>query len=131
MQADVAWYKRNHVSGSSKQNFTPAYESVLVLAEQEKSAIAESLDMIDGVWDVPTKSHSGQHHYAIYPEELVEKIIQVATKPKDWVLDPFAGRGTTGIVCAEKGRKFHGIDLYANHVKVANHNIALHVKDKA
>lgn len=123
LQADIAWYKRNHISGSSKQNFTPAYESVLALSKNESSVISRRIEKIDGVWDVPTKAHSGQEHFAIYPEDLVERIIRVATKPKDYVLDPFAGRGTTGIVCAREGRRFMGIDLYSNHVKAANRNI--------
>jgi len=123
LQADIPWYKRNHIAGSSRQNFTPAYESVLALSKSENSAISRRIDKIDGVWDVPTKAHSGQDHFAIYPEELVERIITVATKPKDYVLDPFAGRGTTGIVCAREKRRFIGIDLYSNHVKAANRNI--------
>jgi DNA modification methylase len=37
----------------------------------------------------------------------------------DWVLDPFAGRGTTGIACAYLGRNFTGIDLYnENTIKI-------------
>lgn len=123
LQADIPWYKRNHVSGSSIMNFTPAYECVLALSKNQKCAISKHSDKIDGVWDVPTKAHSGQEHFAIYPEELVQRIISVATKPKDYVLDPFAGRGTTGIACAREGRRFVGIDLYSSHVKAANRNI--------
>lgn len=122
-QADVQWYKRNHVSGSSKQNFTSAYESILVFSKSPECSISKQIKKIDGVWDVPTKAHSGQEHFAIYPEELVEKILSVATKPRDYVLDTFAGRGTTGIACARTNRRFVGIDLYANHVKAANRNI--------
>jgi DNA modification methylase len=39
------------------------------------------------------------------------------------VLDPFAGRGTTGIVATSLGRKFQGIDLYKENVDRANSNI--------
>jgi DNA modification methylase len=39
------------------------------------------------------------------------------------VLDPFAGRGTTGIVATSLGRKFLGIDLYKENVERANSNI--------
>lgn len=123
LQADIPWYKRNHIAGSSRQNFTPAYESILALSKNENSTISQRIEKIDGVWDVPTKAHSGQEHFAIYPEGLVERIIRVATKPKDYVLDTFAGRGTTGIVCAREGRRFIGIDLYPNHVRAANRNI--------
>lgn len=39
------------------------------------------------------------------------------------MLDPFAGRGTTGIVCTLLGRSFTGIDLYPTNVSKAAKNI--------
>lgn len=39
------------------------------------------------------------------------------------MLDPFAGRGTTGIVAASLGRKFVGIDLYTENVHNAKRNV--------
>jgi DNA modification methylase len=76
------------------------------------------------VWEVATRAHYGNEHFAIFPEELVEIIIKFATKKGDYVLDPFAGRGTTGIVAAALGRKFVGIDLYMKNVENADKNIA-------
>jgi site-specific DNA-methyltransferase (adenine-specific) len=61
---------------------------------------------------------------AIFPEELVKKIILFATKKGDWVLDPFAGRGTTGIAAVSLGRRFTGIDLYGENVARAIKNIS-------
>lgn len=75
------------------------------------------------VWEIPTRAHYGNEHYAIYPEELVGKIVRFATERGDYVLDPFAGRGTTGIVATSLGRKFLGIDLYKENVDRANSNI--------
>lgn len=76
------------------------------------------------VWEVATRAHYGNEHFAIFPEELVEIIIRFATEQGDSILDPFAGRGTTGIVAAALGRKFVGIDLYAQNVERAGKNIA-------
>lgn len=75
------------------------------------------------VWEIPTRAHYGNEHFAIYPEELVRKIVRFATERGDYVLDPFAGRGTTGIVATSLGRKFLGIDLYKENVDRANSNI--------
>ena len=52
------------------------------------------------VWEISTKAHYGNEHFAIYPEDLIARIIKFGTEKEDWVLDPFVGRGTTGIVCA-------------------------------
>jgi DNA modification methylase len=76
------------------------------------------------VWEIATRAHYGNEHFAIFPEELVEIIIKFATQKGDHVLDPFAGRGTTGIAAAALGRKFVGIDLYMKNVENAGRNIA-------
>ncbi len=76
------------------------------------------------VWEISTKAHYGNEHFAIFPEDLVARIISFASQDGDWVLDPFMGRGTTGIVCALTGRNFTGIDLYPENVKNADRNIA-------
>jgi DNA modification methylase len=75
------------------------------------------------VWQIATKAHYGNEHFAIFPEELVDMIVRFATEKHDYVLDPFAGRGTTGIVAISLGRKFVGIDLYQENVDKANRNI--------
>lgn len=75
------------------------------------------------VWEISTKAHYGNEHFAIFPEDLVARIINFASKENDWVLDPFMGRGTTGIVCAATRRNFTGIDLYPENVAKSEQNI--------
>jgi len=75
------------------------------------------------VWDIATKAHHGNEHFAIFPEELVERIVKFATQKGDWVLDPFSGRGTTGIVCKKLKRRFVGIDLYPHNVSLSKKNV--------
>lgn len=45
------------------------------------------------------------------PERLLAKILQIATKPGDLVLDSFAGSGTTGAVAHKMGRRWIMIEL--------------------
>ncbi len=75
------------------------------------------------VWDISTKAHHGNEHFAMFPEDLIAKIVKFATKKNDCVFDPFVGRGTAGIVSACLKRNFTGIDLYATNVKNAKRNI--------
>ncbi len=44
------------------------------------------------------------------PAGVLRRIIQASSAPGDWVLDFFAGSGTTGAVAAELGRRFLLID---------------------
>jgi adenine-specific DNA-methyltransferase len=45
------------------------------------------------------------------PEKLLERIITIATIPGDWVLDSFAGSGTTGAVAHKMGRRWIMVEL--------------------
>ena len=40
------------------------------------------------------------------PERLIERIVTIASNSGDWVLDSFAGSGTTGAVAHKMGRKW-------------------------
>jgi adenine-specific DNA-methyltransferase len=45
------------------------------------------------------------------PEKLLERIIAIASSPGDWVLDSFAGSGTTGAVAHKMGRRWIMVEL--------------------
>jgi len=44
------------------------------------------------------------------PEGILRRIVQASTREGDWVLDFFAGSGTTGAVAATLGRHFVLVD---------------------
>ncbi len=45
------------------------------------------------------------------PERLLHRIVTLATNPGDWVLDSFAGSGTTGAVAHKMGRRWIMVEL--------------------
>lgn len=45
------------------------------------------------------------------PERLIQRIVHIATKPGDLVLDSFAGSGTTGAVAHKMGRRWIMIEM--------------------
>jgi adenine-specific DNA-methyltransferase len=45
------------------------------------------------------------------PERLLQRVVQIATNPGDWVLDSFAGSGTTGAVAHKMGRRWIMVEL--------------------
>lgn len=45
------------------------------------------------------------------PERLLGQILEIATNAGDWVLDSFAGSGTTGAVAHKMGRKWIMVEL--------------------
>lgn len=76
------------------------------------------------VWSVSTVPYAGAH-FATFPEKLIEPcILAGTTKNGGVVLDCFSGAGTTGVVCARLGRKYIGIELNPEYVKLSEDRIA-------
>jgi site-specific DNA-methyltransferase (adenine-specific) len=53
------------------------------------------------------------------PEGIVRRMVQASTRPGDWCLDPFAGSGTLGAVCAGLDRRYVLVDSSPEAVEVA------------
>ncbi|WP_438856110.1 DNA-methyltransferase [Agromyces sp. M3QZ16-3] len=52
------------------------------------------------------------------PEGILRRIVQASSRPGDWVLDAFAGSGTTGAVARSLGRRFVLVDEHADAIEV-------------
>lgn len=61
---------------------------------------------------------NNKNHSAPFPEELPEWFIKLFTKEYDWVLDPFAGSGTTLNVAKLMHRNSMGIEILPEYVEV-------------
>ena len=70
------------------------------------------------VWKITTKPYK-EAHFAVFPPKIPELCIKAGSKEGDIVLDPFFGSGTTGWVAQRLGRKWIGIELNAEYIKIA------------
>ena len=69
------------------------------------------------VWSVNVASFKGAH-FATFPEKLIEPCILAGSKEGDIVLDPFNGSGTTGAVSLKHKRKYIGVELNPEYIKL-------------
>ncbi|MGR0219072.1 DNA-methyltransferase [Agromyces sp. ZXT2-6] len=58
------------------------------------------------------------------PEGVLRRIVQASSRPGDWVLDAFAGSGTTGAVARSLGRRFVLVDEHAEAIEVIRRRFA-------
>lgn len=58
------------------------------------------------------------------PEGVLRRIVQASSRPGDWVLDFFAGSGTTGAVAAALGRRYLLVDSNPEAIDVMRHRLA-------
>lgn len=75
------------------------------------------------VIECPILSLKYMEHPAIYPEYLIQELINLTTEPKDIVLDPFVGSGTTAVVAKHMQRKYIGIDINKKYCKTAKQRL--------
>jgi DNA modification methylase len=70
------------------------------------------------VWTINTKPYKDAH-FATFPIELPIICIKAGSKKGDTILDPFSGAGTTGVAALQLGRKYIGIELNQEYVKMS------------
>jgi len=83
-------------------------------------------DWETGMWNIPNvKSNHPEKtaHPAQFPVELVERCVLALTNKNSWVLDPFAGVGSTAIASLKNYRNSIGIEKEKEYVSLANERI--------
>ena len=71
-----------------------------------------------GCWRYPRNKEATGHPTA-KPIRLMEKLVTLFCAQDGTVLDPFMGSGTTGVACANLGRKFIGIEMEERYFDIA------------
>lgn len=128
LRSDIVWHKPNAMPESVKDRPTRAHEYLFMLTKSEQyyydyEAIKEiglngKLRNRRSVWDINTQAFAGAH-FATFPPKLIEPCIRASSKQNDFVLDPFFGSGTVGVVCIQQHRKYVGIELHPEYVSMA------------
>lgn len=134
--------------GRSKRKWPAKHDNILVYVKDQKRYYfdSESVDrepyMAPGlvtpekaargklptdVWWHTIVSPTGKEKtgYATQkPEGILRRIIQASSRPGDWVLDFFAGSGTTGAVAGQLERRFVLIDENPEAIAVMRHRLS-------
>lgn len=124
LRSDIIWEKPNCMPESVRDRPTRAHEYIFLLTKSLKyhydyeAARGPNGRNRRTVWSIPTEPFRGAH-FATFPPKLVENCILPSTSPGDWVLDPFFGAGTVGVVCKQHNRRYVGIELNPDYVRIA------------
>ena len=95
----IDWNLRNHPNPE-------AVENSRILGEYDKT----------NVWDITPSNHS--LHPAVFPDELVSRVLRYYSFEGDCVLDPFGGTGTVGRVATAMGRRFILIEKQPDYYEI-------------
>ncbi|NOX18052.1 MAG: site-specific DNA-methyltransferase [Chlorobi bacterium] len=83
-------------------------------------------DWESGLWDIPNvKANHPEKttHPAQFPVELVERCILALTDKNSWILDPYAGVGSTLIAALKNYRNSIGIEKEKDYIEIAYQRI--------
>ena len=136
---DIIMFKPNAPPNLSCKYFTHSHEIVLWARKSKKSQhifnyekmkiwndpkdkLKNKDKQMRSVWSIPLIPKAEKiygKHPTQKPLELLNRIISSSSNEGDWVLDPFVGSGTTGIVSSILNRKFIGIDSNSEYLDVA------------
>lgn len=72
---------------------------------------------------IANTAKSKYKHFAVFPEEIPELAIKSCCPENEFVLDPFAGSGTTGVVASRLNRKFILIEVQKDFAKIIRDRI--------
>lgn len=78
---------------------------------------------LNDIWEITRDRSKTEKHKAIFPEKLVETIIENFTNKNDIIYDPFLGTGTTAVVAKKLNRRFLGSEISKQFYKIANKRI--------
>ncbi len=134
LRSEIIWNKPNAQPESVKDRPTRSHEHLFLFSRSERytyhhEALREPTVNGRGsrnkrtVWDIPTEPNK-LHHSAMFPRALVETCLIGGSEPGQYVLDPFFGSGTVGLVAKELDRRFIGIELNPKYVELARKRLS-------
>lgn len=128
LRSDIVWHKPNAMPESVADRPSRSHEFLFMLTKSaryfyNREAVKEPADgggtrNRRSVWNVNTRGFPGAH-FATFPPDLIRPCVQASSEEGDFVLDPFFGSGTVGVVCKEENRRYAGIELNPEYVKLA------------
>jgi len=80
------------------------------------------------IWEIPNvkANHIEKtEHPCQYPIELVERCILALTNVDSWILDPYAGVGSTQLAAYKTQRNAVGIELYQKYIDIGKKRLEL------
>ena len=123
LRNDIIWHKPNPMPEAVNSSLCKSHEHIFLFTKLQSGyyfnadAIRKNDVRRTDVWSMNTSSFAGAH-FAVFPQELPALCIKAGTKEGDVVLDPFMGSGTTAYIAQELSRKWIGIELNPEYIKI-------------
>lgn len=114
LRAPIVWTRKGSIpEPTARDRPWRTYEMIFMFSRSPRYYFSRSaLGVDEDIWTISARRRSnGGLHSAAFPEQLVERCVQIGCPEGGSVLDPFAGSGTTLRVALRSRRRAVGIDL--------------------
>ena len=109
-----------HKRKVARRRYEKAGEGEQVYGAEKRDTFYDSTERYPtGIIRVSNASQSGKVHPTQKPVALMEYLIRTYTNEGEVVLDNCMGSGTTGVACANTGRRFIGIEREPKYFEIA------------
>ena len=122
IRSEVIWVKPNAHPESVRDRPTTDHETVFLLSKSQNYYY--NVDAVQGpngrrlrsTWAIPTEPRrqtfsNGTNHPAVMPSALARRCINITSRAGDFVLDPYAGSGTSLVAAESLQRKWVGVEI--------------------
>ena len=143
-KSEILWEKNNYnckmcsygswkSPASPYMKYTWEFVEVFCKGDLKKAGSSENADItaeefkswVVAKWSIAPERHMKEYgHPAMFPENLVERVLKLFSFKGDVVLDPFNGAGTTTVVAKKTGRRYLGIDISPEYCETAEKRIS-------
>lgn len=121
------WHKKNPMPRNMNLHFVNSTEAWIYFTYKKRTGTFNNEGMVihDFIESsvTPTSEKKYGKHPTQKPESVMEHFVKLLTNENDWVIDPFMGSGTTGVVSKRMNRNFIGIELDKKYFEIAKKRI--------
>ena len=121
------WHKTNPMPRNMNLHFVNSTEAWVYFTYKTRTGTFNNNGRVlhDFVETSVTPNSERKHgkHPTQKPESLSQHFTDILSNEDDWILDPFMGSGTTGVVAKRTGRNFVGVELDEDYFQIAKARI--------
>jgi modification methylase len=123
IKQEMVWF--NGSQNFDKIRFYPMTERIYWLVKDKKTKLVNVINHHDLFRWKP--EGTSKKHTRSFPEKLVSDLLVCLTKA-EIILDPYMGSGTVCVVAKKLGRKYIGIEINPDYVKIAKQRLAKEIE---
>lgn len=128
LRCDIIWHRPSS-SESVKDRPTHAHEYVFMFSKSQRyyynrlAMLTETGANIQSVWKIGGSPFTGAH-CAVFPPELIERIVLASCPEGGVIFDPFGGSGTVGLISRQYKRRYLLCEINEENVELARNRIS-------